>query len=92
VPGEALALRLGTAISTQGSQLMSSSFESNAPARGGEQSRWAPWWVYVAVIAPTNVGKEQFLAGSLAWWSRAALTAAIVVGGIALVTAIHRRV
>lgn len=71
---------------------MSSGLGSNAPARRGQRSPWAPWWVYVAVIAPANVGKEQVLAGGLAWWSRAVLTAAIVFGGIALVTAIHRRV
>ena len=70
---------------------MSSGLGSNALARRSARSPWAPWWVYVAVIAPANVGNEQFLADSLAWWSRAALTAAIVVGGIALVTAIHRR-
>jgi hypothetical protein len=51
--------------------------------------RWAPWWVYVVVIAPVNLVKEQLLAET-AWPLRAALTAVIVVAGIALVTAIHR--
>jgi hypothetical protein len=54
-----------------------------------EASRWAPWWVYVLVIAPANLAKEQLLSDD-AWWLRAALTAAIVMGGIALVTAVYR--
>jgi hypothetical protein len=53
-------------------------------------SRWAPWWVYVAVIAPANLGKEQLLPEDAAWWIRAGLTAAIVMGGVAVVTAIYR--
>ncbi len=53
-------------------------------------SRWAPWWVYALVIVPVNLGKEQFLAGDAAWWLRAALSTAIVAGGIAIVTAIYR--
>jgi hypothetical protein len=52
-------------------------------------SRWAPWWVYALVIVPANLGKEQFLADSH-WSLRAVLTATIVVGGIAVITAIHR--
>ena len=58
--------------------------------RREQSSRWAPWWVYVLVIAPANLGKEQLLPNDTAWWLRAALTATIVVAGIALVTAIHR--
>ena len=54
-----------------------------------EESRWAPWWVYVLVIAPANLGKENLLSDD-AWLMRAALTAAIVLGGIALVTAVYR--
>ena len=64
---------------------MTSRSEATLPAR-----RWAPWWVYVVTIAPVNLGKEQFL-GEADWWLRTALTATIVLGGIALVTAIYRR-
>jgi hypothetical protein len=53
-------------------------------------SRWAPWWTYLLVIAPANLGKEALLPGDAAWWLRAALTATIVVAGIAIVTAIYR--
>jgi hypothetical protein len=42
------------------------------------------------LIVPANVGKEQLLPSDAAWWIRAGLTATIVVGGIALVTAIYR--
>jgi hypothetical protein len=52
--------------------------------------RWAPWWVYVLVLVPVNLGKEQFLPSDAAWWLRMALTAAIVAAGIAVVTAIYR--
>jgi hypothetical protein len=55
-----------------------------------EQSGWAPWWVYVAAIVPANLGKEQLLPGDAAWWLRASLTAILVLGGIAVVTAIYR--
>ena len=51
---------------------------------------WAPWWVYVAVIAPANVGKEQFLPDDTGWLLRAGLTAAILIVGVAVVTAIYR--
>jgi hypothetical protein len=64
--------------------------EPQAPtARLDRTSRWAPWWAYVLAIAPANMAKElalQDASGSL----RAALTAAIVAAGIALVTAVHR--
>jgi hypothetical protein len=53
-------------------------------------SRWAPWWIYVLVIVPVNLGKEQVLPDDTAWWLRAGLTAIIVVAGIAVVTALHR--
>ena len=59
-------------------------FEATLPAR-----RWAPWWIYVLAIVPANLVKEQFLADA-DWWLRTALTATIVLGGIALVTAIYR--
>jgi hypothetical protein len=52
--------------------------------------RWAPWWVYVAVIAPANVGKEAFLADDVAWWVRPSLTVAILAIGLVVVTAIFR--
>ena len=63
---------------------MTSRSEATLPAR-----RWAPWWIYVVTIAPANLVKEQFL-GDADWWLRTALTATIVFGGIALVTAIYR--
>jgi hypothetical protein len=40
-------------------------------------------------IVPANLGKEQLL-GNADWWVRTALTVAVVVGGIALVTAVYR--
>lgn len=67
---------------------MNSDFQARLPAQ--QSRRWAPWWIYVLVIAPANLGKEQFLASDAAWWFRASLTAAIVLGGVALVTAIYR--
>jgi hypothetical protein len=63
---------------------MTSRSEATLPAR-----RWAPWWIYVLAIAPANLGKEQVL-GEADWWLRTALTATIVLGGIALVTALYR--
>ena len=51
---------------------------------------WAPWWTYVLVIVPANVAKEQLLPDEIDWWARGAATAAIVVVGIALVTALYR--
>ena len=54
---------------------MSSEVRTNLSARRAEQSsRWAPWWIYVLVIAPANLGKEQLLPADAAWWLRAALT------------------
>ncbi len=61
---------------------------SDHPTRSSRQS--APWWLYVAVIAPANLGKEQFLPDDTVWWVRAGLTAAILVVGVAVVTAIYR--
>jgi hypothetical protein len=70
---------------------MSSELQTNVPARRPEQSsRWAPWWIYALGIVPANLGKEQLLPGDAAWWLRAALTAAIVAAGVAVVTAIYR--
>jgi hypothetical protein len=70
---------------------MSSDVQTNVTARSADlSSRWAPWWVYVLLIAPANLGNEQLLPGDAAWWIRAGLTATIVVGGIALVTAVYR--
>ena len=63
---------------------MTAQSEATLPAR-----RWAPWWAYVLAIVPANLGKEQFL-GDADWWLRTALTATLVLGGIALVTAIYR--
>ena len=50
----------------------------------------APWWIYAVVIVPANLAKEQLLPGDAAWWLRGALTATIVVVGIAVVTALYR--
>ena len=52
--------------------------------------QWAPWWVYVLVLAPANLGKEQLLPDESAWWVRAGLTAAILAVGIAVITAAYR--
>jgi hypothetical protein len=51
--------------------------------------RWAPWWVYVLVIVPANLGKERLI-GDAHWSLRAALTATIIVAAVLLVTAIYR--
>lgn len=70
---------------------MSPHVQANVTERSADRSsRWAPWWIYVLLIVPANLGKEQFLPGDAAWWIRAGLTATIVVGGIALVTAVYR--
>ena len=68
---------------------MSTDLQAVSIRRSEATSRWAPWWVYVLVIAPANLGKENLLSDD-AWWLRAVLTAAIVLGGIALVTAVYR--
>ncbi len=68
---------------------MSTELRAVSIGRSEQGSRWAPWWIYVLVIAPANLGKENLLSDD-AWWLRAALTAAIVLGGIALVTAVYR--
>jgi hypothetical protein len=54
------------------------------------RSDMAPWWLYAGVIVPTNFGKEQALPDDAAWWLRGALTATIIVVGIAVVTAVYR--
>ena len=71
---------------------MSSEFRSGLAAPPAERpSRWAPWWMYVLVIVPANIGKEALLPGDTQWLVRGALTAAVVVGGVALVTALFRK-
>jgi hypothetical protein len=67
-------------------------FVDGSARRADRSSRWAPSWVYVLVIAPVNLGKEQLLPGDAGWWLRAALTATILIGGIVLVTTIYRTV
>ena len=62
----------------------------NSDLRGSSSSRWAPWWLYVAVVAPANLGKEQLLPSDAAWWLRAGLTAAILAVGIVVVTVLYR--
>lgn len=70
---------------------MSSTSQPAPAARRSEpSSRWAPWWVYVLVIVPANIGKEGLLSAGTPWFVRGALTAAVVLGGIALVTAFFR--
>lgn len=70
---------------------MNSDSSIETPSRHAERSsRWAPWWIYVLVIVPANLGKEQVLPDDTAWWLRAGLTATIVVAGIAVVTALYR--
>jgi hypothetical protein len=54
------------------------------------RNAWAPWWVYVLVIVPANLVKEQLLPDDIAWFARGVSTAAVVVVGIALVTALYR--
>jgi hypothetical protein len=52
---------------------------------------WAPWWLYVAIIVPTNWSMQQLLLPADAtWWYRAAMTATSVVVNIAVITAIYR--
>jgi hypothetical protein len=55
-----------------------------------DKDSWAPWWVYVLILVPANLGKELLLPGDTDWWVRTALSATILMGGIALITAIHR--
>ena len=55
-----------------------------------QSNRWAPWWVYVLVIAPANLGKQELLPGDASWWLVAVSTATIVALGIAAVTAVYR--
>lgn len=70
---------------------MSTELQTDAAARSVEQpSRFAPWWIYILVIVPANLAKEQLLSTEASWPLRGALTAAIVVGGIAVVTALYR--
>ncbi len=70
---------------------MSSQFQTDVSALRQElSSRWAPWWIYVLVLAPVNMGKELLLADDGAGWLRAGLSVIIVVGGIAVITAIYR--
>jgi hypothetical protein len=55
-----------------------------------QSGRWAPWWVYVLVIAPANLGKQELLSGNSPLWLTVVSTAALVVVGIAVVTAVYR--
>jgi hypothetical protein len=55
-----------------------------------ESRRWAPWWAYVLVIAPANLGKQELLPAGSSWWLAAFSTAALVVVGVAVVTAAYR--
>ena len=63
---------------------MNSVLHSNPP------SRWAPWWVYVLVIAPANLSKQQLLPAGADWWLVALSTASVVAAGIAVVTVLYR--
>ncbi len=62
----------------------------NSDLPGNSSGRWAPWWLYAAVVAPANLGKEQLLPSDAAWWVRAGLTAAILAVGIVVVTGLYR--
>jgi hypothetical protein len=55
-----------------------------------QANRWAPWWVYLLVVAPANLGKQALLPGDTASWLTAVSTAVVVVVGIAVVTAVYR--
>jgi hypothetical protein len=78
-------------VQRQQSKSMSSETESTTcERRPVRSSRWAPWWLYVLVIAPANIGKEQLLPDDTAWWLRAMVTAALVAAGVALLTAMWR--
>jgi hypothetical protein len=54
-----------------------------------QSNHWAPWWVYVLVIVPVNLGKQQLLPDA-AWWLVVASTAATVLVGIAVISAVYR--
>ncbi len=70
---------------------MSIELQSDTGPRGVEHSnRFAPWWVYAVVLVPANLAKEQLLSADASWLLRGALTAAIIVGGIAIVTSLYR--
>jgi hypothetical protein len=67
---------------------------SNIPMHRGverlDSSRWAPWWLYVLVIVPANLGSQQALPDEAAWWLRGGLTVAVAAAGIALVSVVYR--
>lgn len=55
-----------------------------------QSNRWAPWWLYVLVIAPANMGKQQLLPAGASWWLVAGTTAVTILAGLAAVTAVYR--
>ena len=70
---------------------MRTELHTDTAERGIEQSnRFAPWWIYAVVIVPANLAKEQLLSNDASWLLRGGLTAAIVVGGIEVITALYR--
>ncbi|HEY7196276.1 MAG TPA: hypothetical protein VH306_03750 [Gaiellaceae bacterium] len=55
-----------------------------------QNSRWAPWWLYVIVIFPISWNVQQWVAGDAPWWYHLALAVGVIVANVAIITAIHR--
>jgi hypothetical protein len=53
------------------------------------RSRWAPWWVYVAVLVPANALKQVAL-GDAPVALNVAVTLVLVAVGVVAITAVHR--
>ncbi|KAA0024975.1 hypothetical protein [Antrihabitans cavernicola] len=51
--------------------------------------KWAPWWVYVVVIVAANFGKQRLMEGTPIV-ANIVVTAVLVGGLIALITAVYR--
>ncbi|GGN10199.1 hypothetical protein FHR83_003277 [Actinoplanes campanulatus] len=58
-------------------------------AKNPENSRWAPWWVYVVIIAGANYGKQHY-AEDLPIPVNAAITIALVTTLFLAITAVYR--
>lgn len=55
-----------------------------------EGKRWAPWWVYVLVIVPANLGKQRLLPEDASTALTAASTLVTIGGLFLLVTVVYR--